>query len=136
MSNLIHDFPLNSVTGYTFARKEVRIEGYESEKVKLVSLLEMFTRAEHNILYKERPSGPPTIIDLTSDQRNIRFCSFDTEELITGWYALKSISYVPEKGKVTYFPFRIVLLYLGTLTGYQTWYELQDIETVTNDWGI
>jgi len=136
MSNLIHDFPLHSVTGYTFTRKEVKIEGYETEKAKLVSLIEMFSRAEYNVLYKERPSGPATILDLTSDQRNLKVCNFDTEELITGWYALKSISYAPMKGRVTHYPYRISLLYLGTTAGYQRWYEMKTIGTITNDWGI
>ena len=136
MSNLIHDFPLNLVSGYSFTRKEVKIDGHETDKGKLIALMEMFSRAAHNVLYKERPSGPSYIMDLTSDQRNMRICNFDTEELITGWYALKSISYSPKSGKIGHYPYRITLLYIGTLAGYQQWYALQTLESVTNDWGI
>lgn len=136
MSNSIHDFPLHIVTGYQWTNKEVRIEGHEIEKSKIIQLKEMFARAEWNVIYKERPGGPPFILDVTGDQRNMRFCSFDTEELFTGWYALKSFNYSPRKGKIDFFPYRITLLYIGTETGYQRWFAIENLGTVTNDWGI
>jgi len=136
MTNLIHDFPLNAVTGYVFSRKEVRIDGYETDKSQLTALIEMFSRAAYNVLYKERPAGSSYVMDLTADQRNLMFCIFDTEELITGWYGLKTINYSPMQGRIDHFPFRITLFYVGTLTGYQSWYELQNIEQLTNDWSI
>ncbi len=136
MPNLIHDISLHVVNGYTFTQKEVRIDGYEITKANLIALIELFSRAQYNVIYKERPSGPPFIMDLTSDQRNLRLCNFDTEELLTGWYALKSISYSPMQGRIDHFPFRITLLYVGTLAGYQQWYALEDLGTITNDWSI
>lgn len=136
MSNLIHDFALNVVTGHQWTNKEVRIEGYETDKSKLMQLKEMFARAEWNVIYKERTGGPSFILDLTGDQRNLRVCNFSTEELITGWYALKSFTYSPRQDRLGHFPYRITLLYIGTMAGYQRYYEVQNIESVTNDWGI
>ena len=85
MANLIHDLTLNSVQRFRFTQKEVRLEGYETDKAQLMALIELFSRAGGNIRYKERPSGPATVIDITSDQRNIVACNFDTDELIVKW---------------------------------------------------
>jgi len=136
MANLIHDIPLNSVDGFTFTQKQVRLDGYETDKAQLIALKELFARAEHNVLYKERPGGQSIIVDLTSDQRNKRVCSFSTAELLTGWYALKSFRYLPRQARLNYFPYRLTLLYIGTMAGYQRYYEVQNIGSVTNDWGI
>lgn len=136
MADLIHDFPLNSVGGARFTNKEVRIDGYETDKAQLTALLELFARAEYNVLYKKRPSGPAHIVDLTSDQRNIRLCTFSTEKLITGWYALKSISYAPHQSWTGHYPWKITLLKIGTVAGHQRYYRVTDLGLVTNDWGI
>ena len=136
MTDYIHDFPLNVVTGYTFTRKEVKVEGYETLKRQIEELSELFSHAAYNVLYKERPSSTPFILDLTSDQRNIVRCIFSTEELKTAWYALKSFSYSPIAGRVTHYPFHVTLYFIGTSAAYQRDYELKDLESVTNDWNI
>lgn len=136
MTDYIHDFPLNSVGRFRYTNKEVRIEGYETDKGQLTALLELFARAEYNVLYKQRPSGPPYIVDLTADQRNLRACSFSTDELISGWYALKSISYSPRQGRLAHYPYQMTLINIGTIAGQQRWFALQDMTTLSNDWGI
>lgn len=114
----------------------MRLDGYETEFSKLNELWELFGRAEYNVVYKERPSGPSYILDLTSDQRNIVFCSFDTEELIDGWYALKSFEYFPSSGKINWFTYRLTLVFIGTHAMYQQFYGVTDAQTVANDWSI
>ena len=101
-----------------------------------MSLFEMFKRAGDNVIFKSRPSGPTMVLDLTVDQRNLRLCSFDTTELLTGWYAIKSIHYRPEKAKLNYYPFRLSLYYMGSVSGHQEWYKTAYYATLTNDWGI
>lgn len=136
MTNKIHDFELHSVQANMFGRKNVRLEGYETEISKLISLWELFGRAEYNTLYKERLGGPAHITDLTNDQRNMVFCSFDTEELIDGWYALKSFTFLPVAGRIDWFPYRITLVFIGTHAMYQQFYGVVDQQAVTNDWSI
>lgn len=136
MANKIHDFELNSVQSFIFGRKSVRLDGYETEISKLISLWELFGRAEYNIIHKERLAGSPYILDLTNDQRNMVFCSFDTEELIDGWYALKSFTYIPVKGKIDLFPYRMTLVFIGTHAIYQQFYGVTDQQSVSNDWSI
>ena len=136
MVNQIHDFEMNSVGGYMLSHKEARLEGYETDFAKFMSLFEMFKRAGDNVIFKPRPSGSAMVQDLTSDQRNIRLCSFDTTELATGWSALKSIHYRPEKAKLNYYPYRISMYYIGTLSGNQTWYNVSNLIVETNDWGL
>ncbi|MHA2022045.1 MAG: hypothetical protein ACTSWQ_00105 [Candidatus Thorarchaeota archaeon] len=136
MTNMIHDFALNAVQGYSFSRKEARIEGYETTKENLMSLVELFGRAEWNVIFKQRPAGQSYIMDLTNDQRNIVYCDFDTEELISGWYALKSFAYIPRAGRINFFPYRISLIFIGTMANYQQFYGIVDMETVSNDWSI
>lgn len=137
MSNLIHDFPLNRVQGFAWTHNDVRIDGYEDSREQLDALREIFNRAEGNVIKKNRPAGTPAYTDLTADQRNIRYCTFDTIELISGWYALKSINYLAnKKGFVDHYPWRISLYYIGTASGYQQYYELTDFAIVSNDWSL
>ena len=136
MTDYIHDFSLHVVTGHFFTRKEVRIEGYENLRSRLDELNELFSHAEYNVIYKERPSATPFILDITSDKRNTVRCIFSTEELRTAWYALKSFSYSPVAGRVNYYPYRIILYYIGTSAAYQRAYVLENFESVTNDWSI
>ena len=136
MTDSIHDIPLNLVSGFKFTHKEVKIEGYETLKSRIEELNELFSHASYNVIYKERPSGTPFILDLTSDQRNIVRCIFITEEMKTAWYALRSFSYSPIAGRVTHYPFRVTLYFIGTSGAYQRAYELEDLEAPDNDWNI
>jgi hypothetical protein len=136
MANLIHDFSLHSVGNFSFGRRAVRLDGYETDRASLTALAEMFDKAEWNVLYKERMSGRAQIIDLTPEQKNIRFCSFDTSELVSGWYALKAFSYHPRQARLDYHPYRLQLYYIGTDLAQQEWYEIADFLVVSNDWGI
>lgn len=137
MSNLIHDFPLNKVQGFNWTQKGVRIDGYEDSREQLDALIEIFNRAEGNVIRMDRPAGTPTYTDLTADQRNIRYCTFSSIDLISGWYALKDIKYqANQKGFIDHYPWRITLYYIGTESGYQQYYELTTFADVTNDWSI
>ena len=137
MSDMIHDFPLNKVQGFNWSHKDVRIDGYEDSREQLDALREIFNRAEGNVIRMNRPAGTPSYTDLTADQRNIRYCTFDTVDLISGWYALKKIVYdANKKGFINHYPWRISLYYIGTASGYQQYYELETFANVTNDWSI
>lgn len=136
MVNKIHDFEPHSIQDHLFTRKSVRLDGYETDADQRTALMEMFGRAEFNIVQKERLGGPHYTIDLTSDQRNIVYCSFDDDELISGWYALKSFTYLPVQAKLNFHPYRITMVFIGTYAMYQQFYGVTDQETVSNDWSI
>ena len=136
MTDYIHDFPLNEVTVFNWSPKDVRLDGYESDREQLQALIELFARSDGNVIRHPRLGGQAKYTDLTGDQRNIRYCNFSTIELVSGWYALNFIRYAPEKAKLNYYPFRLSLFFIGTASGNQQYYELETITDITNDWSI
>lgn len=123
------------ITEFMIRDNEVTLGGIADNINTIYALKELCRFAPGNVVVRRVIGGEEMAIDLTEDQRNIVFCTFTTDRLLSGFYLLMGFEYSPRSGYVTSYPFRLRMYFLGTdifyLRAFFRW-----AKSLTNDWGI
>ena len=122
------------ISEYILRDNEVTLGGVLDTYNKLAALKEMFRFAPDNTVIRRVIGGERMAIDLTENQRNIVFCTFTTDKLLSGFYLLRSFEYLPKPGYSGY-PFRLRMFFLGTDRFY-FYAFINWAHALSNDWEI
>lgn len=126
---------LAGIPAVTLQRNSLTLEGYFETREELLQLQEMFRKAEGGTTIHTLIGGIQVGYDCTEDSVLTQYCEFDADKLQDGYYLLRSLDINFEQ-YANYYPFKIVLFFLGTKAFWQDGYSIYGLEELTNDWGI
>ncbi|MHA1613234.1 MAG: hypothetical protein ACTSYJ_00130 [Candidatus Thorarchaeota archaeon] len=133
MADLIGPVQIDAISSFSLRGNIVVISGWQTSKVKLESLAELFRKAPENSAIQTVMGGVQRGYDLTDDSLLTWRCLFDDARLRDGYYLLRNFRYTASRVS-NHYPFWIEIFFLGG--NLQPGYLLTDLESVTNDWNI